>query len=103
MADAKVTFQDKDRNEAAPGAEFSIWFKCPKRKDLDCGGLLILGRTNIKHDPQNQNGGNAHWNWDGNRDRPTLTPSVNCGRCWHGYIRNGRTVDCVGQDEPEPQ
>jgi hypothetical protein len=39
------------------------------------------------------------WKWDGNRESPTLTPSINCitekdgkptGGCgWHGVITNG--------------
>lgn len=39
------------------------------------------------------------WGWDGNMDRPTLTPSINCiaekdgaktGGCgWHGHITAG--------------
>jgi hypothetical protein len=39
------------------------------------------------------------WAWDGNLERPTLTPSINCiaekegkptGGCgWHGFITNG--------------
>jgi hypothetical protein len=39
------------------------------------------------------------WGWDGNMDRPTITPSINCiaekdgkrtGGCgWHGFITNG--------------
>ena len=39
------------------------------------------------------------WKWDGNVERPTLTPSINCvaekggkptGGCgWHGHITNG--------------
>lgn len=39
------------------------------------------------------------WAWDGNYDRPTITPSINCiaekdgkptGGCgWHGFITNG--------------
>ncbi len=39
------------------------------------------------------------WGWNGNREAPTLTPSINCiaekdgkptGGCgWHGFIQNG--------------
>jgi hypothetical protein len=39
------------------------------------------------------------WQWDGNLDRPTITPSINCiaekdgkptGGCgWHGFITSG--------------
>src|SRR4030088_2816151 len=41
----------------------------------------------------------ATWRWDGNRDAPTLTPSINClaekdgqklaGCGWHGWVRAG--------------
>jgi len=39
-------------------------------------------------------GPGQHWQFDGNRDTPTLTPSINCvGGClWHGWIRNGKMV-----------
>jgi hypothetical protein len=57
----------------------------------------------LKRDPQGQNGGIAQWDWNGDRNSPTFTPSVNCGSCWHGYIRDGRAVDCNGNDEPEIQ
>ncbi len=101
MADAKVKFwSDHHGNEAAPGTEVYFSFICPKGNR--CGDLPILGRTNMKHDPQNQNGGSAHWGWDGNRDKPTFTPSIDCKGCWHGYIEGGRTVSCAKTDEPEP-
>lgn len=29
------------------------------------------------------------WHWDGNRDKPTLTPSVHHVGHWHGYLRDG--------------
>ena len=52
--------------------------------------------------PQGANGGRPQWDWDGNRETPTLTPSINCeGHCgWHGHIRNGRCVTTAGVDEP---
>ncbi len=34
------------------------------------------------------------WQWDGNRERPTLTPSVHAPGRWHGWIRGGRMVSC---------
>jgi len=30
------------------------------------------------------------WNWDGNREAPTLTPSINVIGVWHGYLRAGK-------------
>jgi len=37
------------------------------------------------------NGGHS-WEWDGNQDKPTLTPSVNVVGIWHGWVRAGRMV-----------
>lgn len=34
----------------------------------------------------------ASWAWDGNREAPTITPSINCEKVcgWHGWLRAGR-------------
>jgi hypothetical protein len=34
------------------------------------------------------------WEWDGNRDAPTLSPSVHHVGHWHGYLRNGVWESC---------
>lgn len=73
----------------------------PRLPPLRCAKLLIANSGHgIKRDPQNQNGGRAQWDWDGNRDAPTFKPSVNCeSACgWHGYITAGRCVETSGQD-----
>lgn len=82
-------------------------FLCVKRKNELCARLLIAESTHsaahgIKRNGQNQDGGRAQWDWDGNRDAPTFSPSINCeSACgWHGYLRNGRCVDVQGKDEP---
>lgn len=33
------------------------------------------------------------WQWDGNREKPTLAPSVWAHGHWHGWIRNGEMVE----------
>lgn len=38
-------------------------------------------------------GGRRVWGWDGNEDKPTLTPSLDFGH-WHGHMRAGRLVSC---------
>jgi hypothetical protein len=101
MSDAKVTFETLDWEKADVGKEQVFSFRCP-RKGRRCESLVIAGRTDLKRDPQGQNGGIAQWDWDGNRDAPTFSPSVNCGGCWHGYIEKGRCVSTSKQDEPEP-
>lgn len=100
MADAKVTFETTEYDPAGPGQEQLFNFNCPKH-DRRCGGLVIAGKTTYKRDPQGKNDGVAQWDWDHNRAAPSFAPSINCGSCWHGYIRGGRTFDCAGNDEPE--
>ena len=35
--------------------------------------------------------GPKSWSWDGNREAPTLSPSIQVlPNRWHGYLRNGR-------------
>lgn len=102
MSAAAVRFDTLDELDAKPGEEQTFSFACPKHKGRRCESLVIVGRTPYPHDGQNLNGGCAQWAWDGNRDAPTFTPSIDCKGCWHGYIRAGRCVDTNGDDEPEP-
>jgi hypothetical protein len=39
-------------------------------------------------------GGSRVWGWDGNEDKPTLTPSILAPGQWHGWLRSGRLVSC---------
>ncbi len=68
-----------------------LWFGCPRGKGHCCVPLA----------PQTTSKGHT-WHWDGNRDAPTLTPSINClshnpndpaekyaGCGWHGFLRAG--------------
>lgn len=34
------------------------------------------------------------WNWDGNREKPTLKPSVHRRGYWHGWFKRGRMESC---------
>lgn len=67
---------------AAYGTPDGLFFTCP------CGcrrtGAVTLG---VKG-----------WSWNGDRDKPTVTPSVyfapgEVGE-WHGYLTDGRWVGC---------
>lgn len=103
MSDAKVKFERLDDcDEASAGREQTFSFACPKHAGRRCGNLIIKGRTDLKHDPQGANGGIAQWGWDGDRASPTFTPSIDCKRCWHGFIEKGRCVTVQKIDEPEP-
>jgi hypothetical protein len=109
MSDAKVQFLTlggEPCHESEKPARFT--FACVREAGDTCANLLIASGPHsdphgVKRDGQNQNGGRAQWDWDGNRESPTFAPSVNCASAcgWHGYVRNGRCVDCSGADEPE--
>lgn len=63
------------------GGTSALLIKCP-----GCGeasALPLMTEPNPHSHPQ--------WSWDGNREFPTLSPSIHhqqgCG--WHGHLRNG--------------
>lgn len=57
-------------------------FECPTKKDGSmCTGLLIRRPDLGRNVPS--------WEWNGDRERPTFQPSINCQDCWHGFITNG--------------
>lgn len=60
-----------------------LWFVCP----CGCGNCSHIP---IKSDQQDG------WQWDGNEQQPTLTPSIqkliSCR--WHGYLRAGVFQSC---------
>lgn len=72
--------------EGPDGGPKWMRFHCPRR-DMECQVALSPQR--------NANG--ATWQWDGNREQPTLQPSINCnggaGCGWHGWMRQGVLSD----------
>lgn len=34
------------------------------------------------------------WGWDGNYEKPTLTPSLLVSGHWHGFMHKGRLESC---------
>jgi|GEM_PF-721717 len=75
-----------------PAATAQILFVCPNAKRC----AVLLGPRFVGRPAE---GKLCIWAWDGNLDRPTITPSINCiaekdgkptGGCgWHGFITNG--------------
>lgn len=78
--------------EGYPGCTAHIFFVCPNGKR--CG--VLLGAQAVSRPSEDKLN---IWGWDGNTERPTITPSINCisekdgkptGGCgWHGFISNG--------------
>lgn len=111
MSAANVEFLTLDGEPCPEGqAPQRFTFRCvchnrgrhPSLEPVTCGELLIANAGHgIKRDGQGLNGGRPQWDWDGNREAPTFSPSINCEKAcgWHGYIKAGRCVDTAGQDE----
>lgn len=80
----------------APTEPAGILYACP----CGCGavhGIPFNGRGLV--------GGKNGWDWDGNKARPTITPSLgmypkdgsapdNSGYHWHGYLTAGIFKEC---------
>lgn len=75
-------FLDYDMNPTTAAPTY-FGFECPKRAGHMCTGLIIRGN------PSNVTRENSTWAWDGNREAPTFTPSINCKHCSHGFIEHG--------------
>ena len=78
-------------------------FECPRRPGHMCTGLLIrTAELAAKLAIAGPSGWRrpASWQWNGDRDRPTFNPSIDCltrredgeecaGCGWHGFITDG--------------
>lgn len=86
VAATQTVFDETDGKVGPPGAiaypadMSGMWFLCP----CGCGrhGWLPF---------RSHTSGHPSWEFDGNAEAPTLTPSVlQVGGCqWHGYLRAG--------------
>ena len=62
-----------------------ILYCCP----CGCGRI---GSLHFRHVPKLDS--HDTWVWDGNMEKPTLTPSVRHKDHWHGFLTNGVWVSC---------
>lgn len=70
-----------------------LWMKLPRLDSRWDGSPCIIPVRPTQDSPS--------WGWDGNLERPTLTPSVfhdpnspQSPHHWHGWITNGQMVGC---------
>ena len=65
---------------------YGMIFCCP----CGCGSLGSLAFDNDTDE------GRPRWHWNGSRDKPTLTPSIQKtdGCRWHGYLTDGVFTKC---------
>lgn len=63
-----------------------FWFVCPGR----CGHASAIALRPVVNPRPDQHS----WEFDGNVDAPTLSPSINHVGCWHGWLRGGVFSPC---------
>ncbi|MEY9375964.1 DUF6527 family protein [Rhizobium leguminosarum] len=91
--DGKLVLNSEEAFEHGEGA---FWFE-----DGDAVFFVLLPGMHLARCPID---GSRAWVWDGNREKPTLTPSIltsmTCGpereyiELWHGFMTAGRLVSC---------
>lgn len=94
MSDVKAVRVDHWKDLVAPGSFMfdegmrSLIYVCP----CGCGseGALTLRPVREGSDPH------PSWEWNGNPDLPSLTPSIlrTLGCKWHGYLTDGVFRPC---------
>lgn len=84
----------KNEGDAQP---HMIAFGCPCGSCQNESVVIHNCYLNITVPGQDKESVDGHpaWQWDGNWDAPTLTPSIQRhGSCeWHGYLRSGVFVE----------
>lgn len=78
-------------NSSGFGPDAGILFGCP----CGCGEMMSVSFRSERR---------PTWQWDGNREKPTLTPSINIlqlneageqiGEHWHGFLTAGVFRSC---------
>lgn len=66
-----------------PGCKAKLYIILPGETVVDCVPVLY-GPTQKERE----------WEWDGNADKPTLSPSIDYGGHWHGYLEKGHLRSC---------
>jgi len=78
---ARITTPGAFKYFTVAGNIAGLNYVCP----CGCGAIAPL---NFKPEPS------PSWHWDGNRQTPTLQPSVHHRGHWHGWLRGGTWVSC---------
>jgi len=66
----------------------------PARDDQIAGMIIRCPGCNVESAVSFHPEDRVHWEWDGDREKPTLSPSLNSVGCcgWHGWLREGQWV-----------
>jgi len=92
-ADGRFEYQDRDGEPLPDGSSLAdvgrLQFECRSQK-IHCS----INIANAGYQIENRN-----WKLTGTVDAPTITPSINCADCWHGFLRDGIYLNASEQPE----
>lgn len=71
-----------------PDGQEYIGVMIPSHKNF-----IVEGRCSVLL-PISATGEGRTWKFDGDKGKPTLSPSIGVEGEWHGHIINGRLVEC---------
>lgn len=90
-----IRMKDEEQVENGPPGSFCIdtledglrvmWHKLPDGN---------FGCIRLRPIPGSHSNASPSWQWNGNEEVPTLSPSVHLPGRWHGWFRNGRMESC---------
>jgi hypothetical protein len=83
-ADGRFEYRDRDDRPVWDGTDAGDVHRFAYRCRGQPGAWCSVNLRGRGHDVDQRS-----WAWDGNFDKPTLTPSINCAGCWHGFIEGG--------------
>lgn len=74
------------------GGPYGMMFACP----CGCGqyGSVHFDLPAVRAWGADHNTRMTMWQWDGNKEKPTLSPSIMHDNHWHGYLRAGVFEEC---------
>ena len=82
-----ITQDERERAEVSGLGAFyfsrnkmNLWAVLPDRDGTPFWHRFNIGNQDVR----------PCWNWDGNEQSPTLTPSIHWPGEWHGYLTNGQ-------------
>jgi hypothetical protein len=83
------TFEEMNSPGCFRWSNACLMFVCP------CGCESIAGVA-VGKDMDDRGGNHPVWQWNGDREKPTITPSIQLvgGCCWHGFLTDGVFKSC---------
>lgn len=97
-ADGRFEYLDKDGDPLPNGSTLEqvgrFAYNCRGGASGKQGGQCSINIANAGYNLQNRN-----WKLTGSVDAPTITPSINCADCWHGFIKDGKYLNTANKPE----